>query len=87
VKYYDTRVRGVEQFSSWGHPELFPYDVLTLDESQRDETGVNGLNVIVGAHTLNIGVEDFMLNSNFSCETLDSKQIDYDPNLPLHKRD
>jgi len=81
------RYRGVENFESWGHPEVFPYHVITIDESGRDETGVNGMDVIVAAHNLSINVSDLLLTSQFSCETLDQTAIDYDPNLPPNKRD
>jgi len=82
-----TRFRGVESFDSWGHPELFPYHVISIDESSRDETGINGVDVIVAAHNLSINASDLLLTSQFSCETLDQTAIDYDPNLPPNKRD
>lgn len=81
------RYRGVENFESWGHPELFPYHVITIDESGRDETGVDGMDVVIAAHNLSINASDLLLTSQFSCETLDQTAIDYDPNLPPNKRE
>ena len=81
-----TRQIIVADFTSWGHPTVFPYQYLEINESQNNETGVNGKKFIIGAHTIT-GVAGQSLESKFSTESFDSTLIDYDPQLPPSIRD
>lgn len=76
-----SRVRGVADYSSWGQPTVFPYDVITIDESLDDETGLNSKQMIVAAHTFNLSSNNYQPESSFSVESFDPIQINYDPNL------
>lgn len=68
-------------FGAWGQPELFPYEVITLDEGQAGETGVNGRKFIVTSITHNLNADGFTFDSDVTCELFDPDFADFDPLL------
>lgn len=81
------KLKANSSFSAWGQPNLFPYDVITINEELNNETGANGLKFIIGAHTFTISTDNYQPQSSFNCEIVDETLINYDPNLPPNIRD
>lgn len=77
-----TRQRVISDFSSWGDSSLFPYHVITIDESISNETSANNFNpYVIASHTISASSSDFSLNSSFSVESVDFAAANYEPNL------
>lgn len=75
------RLKAQESFSAWGNSGLFPYDIITLRENLANETGIEGTDVIIAAHTLSVSSDNFQPKSSFTCETVDRASINYDATL------
>lgn len=77
-----TRQRVTSAFDAWGQKDLFPYHLISIDESLTNETGA-GLNnpYVVASHTISANTQDWLLNSSINVESFDSAAANYDPNL------
>jgi len=78
-----TRERLVPTFGAWGQPELFPNEIIKLDESQAGETGIDGRQFIVTQVTHNLTADGFTYDSDIVAELYDPTKYEFDP-LPLN---
>ncbi len=81
------RNRTTLSFSSWGQIDLHPYDIVAINESIMNETGVNGKSYVIAAHTLNADGQNHTITSQFTCENFDAGTANYDPFAVPNLRD
>lgn len=74
-----TRERIISTFGAWGQPDVFPYEIIILNEGQAGETGVDAKQFIISSITHSLNANGFTYDCDIVGELFDPTKFTFDP--------